>query len=351
MIFEFSRKLLLQLPPETAHHLAIQGLRHFRPTQTISIPDGFSQTVWGRNFSHPVGIAAGFDKDAEAYQALGRLGFSFVEIGSVTPQAQPGNPRPRLFRLKDSGAIINRYGFNSKGMKYVQQLLEKNKHETILGVNLGKNKNSTDYLDDFICGAETLIHHADYLTINLSSPNTPGLRDLQQAEMIEPLLKKLNKLRLNNNPDCPILIKLSPDMEPGEELELLTYLTNSVADGIIVSNTTTSRENLPNLPAHLKTGGLSGKPLQVKSREMLKRAFTTVGLRKPIIASGGISDGEEAYLRICMGASLCQIYTAFVYEGPSILPRILDQIKSCMLRDGYKTISEAKGTYYDKHAE
>ncbi|MDC9607151.1 quinone-dependent dihydroorotate dehydrogenase [Xenorhabdus griffiniae] len=343
--------MLLQLDPETAHHLAILGLRWFAPVQAVCVPDGLSQKVWGKSFSHPVGIGAGFDKDAEAYHALGRLGFSFVEVGSVTPEPQPGNSRPRLFRLKDDGAIINRYGFNSKGMDYVKQRLASNKGDITLGINLGKNKTSTDYMDDFISGAEKLISFADYLTINLSSPNTPGLRDLQQIDTVDPLLRRLNTLRRERKPSCPILIKLSPDMELGAEAELLSYLADSLVDGIIVSNTTTGRDNLSRLPSRMETGGLSGKPLQQKSREMLKRAFTIVGHSKPIIASGGINSGEEAYLRICMGATLCQIYTSFIYEGPSILPTMLKQIKSCMQQDGFNTIDQARGSYYVRRTE
>ncbi|MFJ5395482.1 quinone-dependent dihydroorotate dehydrogenase [Pectobacterium parvum] len=350
MILELCRKMLLRLPPETAHHLAIFSLSRFSYENRIAIPDGVSQTIWNKNFVHPLGIGAGFDKDAEVYNALGKLGFSFVEVGSITPKAQPGNPRPRLFRLKDMGAIINRYGFNSKGMLYAQQRLVEDKKSVILGVNLGKNKGSVDYLYDFMCVAEGLIDYADYLTINLSSPNTPGLRDLQHAETIEPLLEKLHRLRLERKADCPILIKLSPDMEPHDEANLLTYLAGSLVDGLIVSNTTVSRHNFSLVPAKLQTGGMSGKPLQERSRDMLTRVFKVIGYSKPIIASGGIDSGAEAYRRICLGASLCQIYTAFIYEGPAILPKMLAEIEYLMRQDGFQTISQAIGSYYEKHS-
>ncbi|WP_051910660.1 quinone-dependent dihydroorotate dehydrogenase [Pectobacterium brasiliense] len=350
MILELCRKTLLRLPPETAHHLAIFSLSRFSYENRIAIPDGVSQTIWNKNFVHPLGIGAGFDKDAEVYNALGKLGFSFVEVGSITPKAQPGNPRPRLFRLKDMGAIINRYGFNSKGMLYAQQRLVEDKKNVILGVNLGKNKDSVDYLYDFMCVAEGLIDYADYLTINLSSPNTPGLRDLQHAETIEPLLEKLHRLRLERKADCPILIKLSPDMEPHDEANLLTYLAGSLVDGLIVSNTTVSRHNFSLVPAKLQTGGMSGKPLQERSRDMLTRVFKVIGYSKPIIASGGIDSGAEAYRRICLGASLCQIYTAFIYEGPAILPKMLAEIEYLMRQDGFQTISQAIGSYYEKHS-
>ncbi|UMO87902.1 quinone-dependent dihydroorotate dehydrogenase [Pectobacterium sp. PL64] len=350
MILELCRKTLLRLPPETAHHLAIFSLSRFSYKNSIAIPDGVSQTIWNKNFVHPLGIGAGFDKDAEAYNALGKLGFSFVEVGSITPKAQPGNPRPRLFRLKDMGAIINRYGFNSKGMLYAQQRLIEDKKNVILGVNLGKNKDSVDYLDDFMCVAEGLIDYADYLTINLSSPNTPGLRDLQHAETIEPLLEKLHRLRLEKKVDCPILIKLSPDMESHDEANLLTYLAGSLVDGLIVSNTTVSRHNFSPVPTMLQTGGMSGKPLQERARDMLTRVFKVIGYSKPIIASGGIDSGAEAYRRICLGASLCQIYTAFIYEGPAILPKMLAEIECLMRQDGFETISQAIGSYYEKHS-
>ncbi len=346
MKFRFYTTCLHILPPEIAHHLSIWGLRYFSPKQSIEIPAGLSQTLWKKKFAHPIGLAAGFDKDAEAYNALGRLGFSFVEVGSITPKAQPGHPRPRLFRLKDNQAIINRYGFNSKGMNYAKRMLENRRDNMILGINLGKNKETVNYLDDFLQVAETLIPYADYLTINLSSPNTPGLRDLQQAEIIEPLLKSLDVLRVEEASGCPIFIKLSPDIAPSEETELLSYLASSIIDGIIVSNTTISRDGLSLSPTSKQSGGLSGKPLQKRARDMLIRVYSTVGRDKPIIASGGINSGVEAYERICMGASLCQIYTAFVYEGPDIISRMLTEMEQCMLRDGYSTIEQAIGSYY-----
>ncbi len=351
MIAELCRKLLLHLEPETAHHLSILGLRLFSPEQRLSPAGGLSQKVWGKTFSHPIGLAAGLDKDAQAFQELAKLGFSFIEIGSVTPAPQPGNPRPRLFRLKKEGGIINRYGFNSRGMAYVRHRLARRTGSMTLGVNLGKNKSSANDMDDFIHGAETLIAYADYLTINLSSSNTPGLRDLQRAEVIDPFLTRLDRVRKNNKPDCSLLLKLSPDMNKEDEAQLFSYLAGSVIDGIIISNTTTSREGLSALPDYLESGGLSGKPLQKKSRDMLCRAFKSLGHSKPLIASGGINSGEEAYLRICMGATLCQIYTAFVYDGPSIIPSMLKQIEHCMLRDGFNSIDQARGSYHVRHAK
>ena len=351
MIADLSRKLLLHLEPETAHHLAIIGLRLFSPEQRVAPAEGLNQQVWGKTFSHPVGLAAGLDKDALAFHELARLGFSFIEIGSVTPAPQPGNPRPRLFRLKDEGGIINRYGFNSRGMDFVRRRLARRSTNMTLGVNLGKNRLSASDMDDFILGAETLIGYADYLTINLSSPNTPGLRDLQRAEIIDPFLERLDRLRNNSKPDCALLLKLSPDMDKGKEEELFCYLQDSVIDGIIISNTTTSREGLGDLSAGLESGGLSGQPLQKKSRGMLCRAYKALGHSKPLVASGGINSGEEAYLRICMGATLCQIYTAFVYEGPSLIPSMLEQIEKGMLRDGFSSLDQARGSYHVKHAE
>ncbi len=351
MIADLSRKLLLHLEPETAHHLAILGLRLFSPKLRVTPADGLSQKVWGKIFSHPIGLAAGLDKDAQAFHELARLGFSFIEIGSVTPAPQPGNARPRLFRLKDEGGIINRYGFNSRGMDFVRRRLAGRNRDMTLGVNLGKNKSSASDMDDFMRGAETLIGHADYLTINLSSPNTPGLRDLQRPEVIAPFLNSLDRLRKTNKPDCALLLKLSPDMDKEEELQLFYYLSDSVIDGVIISNTTTAREGLSDLPACLESGGLSGKPLQKKSRDMLCRAYRALGHSKPLIASGGINSGEEAYLRICMGATLCQIYTAFVYEGPSLIPSMLREIENCMFRDGFSSIDQARGSYHVRNAE
>lgn len=236
-------------------------------------------------------------------------------------------------------------------MAYVRRRLGRRKGDVTLGVSLVKNKSSANDMDDFLNGAETLISYADDLTINLSSPNTPGLRDLQNAEVIDPFLRKLDLLRQESKPDCALLLKLSPDMDAGSESELFSYLSGSVVDGVIISNTTTARDSLRGVPDHLKTGGLSGIPLQEKSRNMLCRAYKSMGHSKPLIASGGINSGEEAYLRIGMGATLCQIYTALIYEGPSIIPSMLKQIEHCVLRDGFTSIDQARGCYYVRHAE
>ncbi|MES1987431.1 MAG: quinone-dependent dihydroorotate dehydrogenase [Pseudomonadota bacterium] len=348
-MLDFYRNWLHRLPAEAAHNLAILGLRYWKPTKRYYDCDSLQQTLWGKHFNHPIGLAAGFDKHAEAYSGLSRLGFSFIEVGSITPLPQPGNPRPRLFRLPENQAIVNRYGFNSKGMDYACRQLASRQCDAILGVNIGKNKDSTSDISDFITAAEVLLPYADYITVNLSSPNTPGLRDLQHQSRIYPLLEQLVKQRALLRPACPILIKLSPDMPPIEEADLLVYLAESPIDGLIVSNTTIDRVMLSALPNHLLHGGISGLPLRNRSRAMLQRAYTILKGRKPIIASGGIDSGEEAYLRICLGASLCQVYTAFIYQGSSLLPKMLSELKQCLLRDGFNNINQAIGSYYAKH--
>ncbi|WP_387691470.1 quinone-dependent dihydroorotate dehydrogenase [Photorhabdus sp. RM71S] len=348
MIERIVHKLLLNIAPEKAHHLSIFLLRFVPIRKKKAKIKSLRLRVFDRYFPHPLGLAAGFDKDAQAYSSLSKLGFSFVEIGSVTPIPQPGNSKPRLFRLKENRAIVNRYGFNSKGIGYVEKRLVGRSRDDFIGVNLGKNKNTTNDMQDFIIGVEKLIDYADYITINLSSPNTPGLRDLQNIDVLEPFIKEIDVIRSIRNKKCKILIKLSPDMDIVQECKLLRYLSTSQVDGLIVSNTTTDRTMLDKVPDHLINGGLSGEPLKLKSREMLKRTYEIVGKKKVIVSSGGIDSGYEAYLRICMGASLCQIYSALIYEGPSIIDKFNQEIESFMIKDGFSTLEEARGSYYAK---
>lgn len=341
-MFRLATSLFHLLPPETAHHLAIKMLRYFPVHNVLTNIDisKLHQEYFGRQFIHPIGLAAGFDKDAEVFDKLGNLGFSFLEIGSVTPEPQPGNPKPRLFRLPECQGIINRYGFNSIGIKKVSENLQRYKKTCITGVNLGKNKNTNE--DDFITGAAALAKYADYLTINVSSPNTPGLRDLQKPEFLKPMLAGIKNIIHQQSLKIPLFVKLSPDMNSSEETELITFLTEENIDGIIISNTTTNKEFAKG-KYRSESGGLSGTPLREPSTAMLRRAYKITQGKILLIGCGGINSGQAAYEKLQAGANLLQLYTAFIYQGPHILPRVITELNNLLDRDGVKNVGEVIG--------
>jgi dihydroorotate dehydrogenase len=328
---------LHKLPPEAAHHAAIKLLRIFPVENVAHNIDTrlLAQELMGLYFSHPLGLAAGFDKDAEVFDKLGQIGFSFVEIGSVTPRPQPGNPKPRLFRLTEQQAIINRYGFNSQGLDCVAENLQRYPRTCITGINLGKNKETVEAIDDFLLGAEKLAAQANYFVINVSSPNTPGLRDLQNPIVLEPIIDGIKKLSA-----VPLLVKISPDMTIEQESALIEFLVKKNIDGIIVSNTTVSRAGVKST----ETGGLSGPPLYELSTVVLKRVYRITQGRIVLIGCGGISSGQDAYEKLCAGADLLQFYTAFIYQGPQVIRRILLELKALFERDGIKNIREIIGS-------
>ncbi|MFU8797618.1 MAG: dihydroorotate dehydrogenase (quinone) [Gammaproteobacteria bacterium] len=311
-------RLLHLLPPELAHDTAIKLLRFFPVKNIIADIDtkDLAQTLLGLHFPHPLGLAAGFDKHGDVSDKLGQLGFSFLEVGSVTPRPQPGNLKPRVFRVPEQHAIINRFGFNSKGLDYMQHKLEKRPRTCITGINLGKNKDSIHAEEDFVLGAQRLDKHADYFTINVSSPNTPGLRDLQTPNALEPIIREIRGVTQK-----PLFVKLSPDMALSQEKTLVEFLAEKI-DGIIVSNTTM-----------VEGGGLSGPPLKQRSTDMLRRVYTITQGRIVLIGCGGISSGADAYEKLCAGAQLLQIYTAFIYQGPAVIRRILLELKALKQRN------------------
>jgi len=345
-MYSFVTQCLHSLPPETAHDISIKMLRYLPVSNVIANLDlnEFSQDLLGMHFTHPIGLAAGFDKHAEVFDKLGRLGFSFVEIGSITPRPQPGNPKPRLFRLTEQQAIINRYGFNSKGLGYAKNQLKKYQRACITGVNLGKNKETINYIDDFLKGAETLIDHADYFTINVSSPNTPGLRDLQTAETLAPIIDGMRAIMEQQSTLVPLFVKISPDMTFAQETALIEFLTEKAVDGIIISNTTIQRNGVEKSIYRSEQGGLSGPPLQSCTTEMLKRAYKITQGRLLLIGCGGIRSGQDAYEKLCAGANLIQLYTAFIYQGPLVLKRILVELKTLFANNNIKNITEIIGS-------
>ncbi|KAL5719253.1 dihydroorotate dehydrogenase (quinone) [Ranunculus cassubicifolius] len=362
------------LDAEVAHVLAIKAAaRGWVPREKRADPSVLGQEVWGRKFSNPIGLAAGFDKNAEAVEGLLGLGFGFVEIGSVTPNPQDGNPKPRIFRLRQEGAIINRCGFNSEGIVSVAKRLgaqhgKRKLAETastsptpddelklhgkagpgILGVNLGKNKTSEDAAADYVQGVHTLAQYADYLVINISSPNTPGLRKLQGRKQLKDLIKKVqdarDEMQWGEEGPPPLLVKIAPDLSK-QDLEDIAQVALALRlDGLIISNTTISRPDaVSGNPVAVESGGLSGKPLLSPSTNVLKQMYILTRGRIPLIGCGGISSGEDAYKKIRAGASLVQLYTGFAYGGPALIPQIKDDLAECLNRDGFKSIGEAIG--------
>lgn len=304
-------------------------------------------------FENPLGIAAGFDKHGEAVEGLDDIGFGFVEIGSVTPESQPGNIHPRVFRLVDDKAIINRYGFNSDGHEAVferlAELREKKNFRGILGINLGKNKISQNASEDYIKGIRRFGPIADYLVINISSPNTPGLRNLQSKKELQNLLTDVIKCRDSFASGTPIFLKLAPDLTAVEKKEIVNVvrLNECRIDGLIISNTTTDRPNLKDEAQSNEVGGLSGAPLNQMSTKMIAEMFKLTGGQIPIIGVGGITSGQDAFEKITAGASLIQIYTSFAYYGPPIVTRIKMDLHILLKQNGYKNVSDAVGTKCD----
>jgi len=333
-MYSLLRALLFRLDPETAHQFTLQLLRigGIEPVYSIlrtlySFPSKPVQ-AFGLTFKNPVGLAAGYDKNAVAIKGLSALGFGHVEVGTVTPKPQPGNPRPRVFRLLEDEAVINRMGFPSQGAKSVRNQLSVigNWRSVIVGVNLGKNKDTPLDIaaEDYVSLMKTFAPLADYLTINISSPNTVGLRRLQGREMLESLLERINVERETWNLKLPILVKISPDLTEGELDDAIGVILEKGMDGIIATNTTLGREGLKSKNQN-ESGGLSGSPLRVRSEAVLRQVVKLVNGKIPIISVGGIMHADDAKRRLGMGANLIQLYTGLVYQGPGLVKRILEQ--------------------------
>lgn len=342
-MYESFRSLLFKLDAEMAHYLTIGALRSPLPMPRSTPHSALEVTVAGLKFSTPLGLAAGFDKDAKAFDRMFDLGFGAVEVGTVTPRSQPGNPSPRLFRLEEDEAVINRFGFNSEGLDAVERRLQKHRGgRGILGVNVGANKDSTDKIADYVIGVERLGRYADYLTINISSPNTPGLRDLQKAEHLSSLIEQV--LRARDRVEAPpIFLKVSPDLTDLEIASISRAVLREGIDGLVVGNTTISRPDELKSSNASQEGGLSGKPLRALALAALRGFRSELGSQVPLIGVGGIASAEDAYERIRSGATLIQLYTALAYSGPSLVSRINNGLVACMQRDGFTSISEAIG--------
>lgn len=336
------------LPPETAHEAALCALSFglLPPAAAVSSPM-LSQPLFGLTFSSPVGLAAGFDKNAAVVDALLAQGFGFVEAGTVTPRPQAGNPRPRLFRLSEDRAIINRLGFNNQGLTAFVKHLRARKSDGIVGANIGKNKDSADAVADYVCGLEAVYPYADYVTINISSPNTPGLRALQQKESLNTLLaalmEKRDLLSLAHGRRLPLMLKVAPDLGASQKEDIATSVMAHRLDGLIISNTTIARPPSLKSPLASQQGGLSGGPLFAFSTETLKDFYRLTQGKIPLIGVGGISSAEDAYQKVRAGASLVQLYTALIYQGFGLVRNIQLGLVRLLQQDGFTHIHQAVG--------
>lgn len=340
-MFQTLRPWLFRLDPERAHRLTIAALK--TGLAPVAAPDDpiLATTLAGMVLPNPVGLAAGFDKDAEVPDAMLRLGFGFVEIGTVTPRPQQGNPQPRLFRLAEDAAVINRMGFNNAGLEQaVLRLKAREKRPSIVGANVGANKDSEDRIADYAAGVRATAPHAAYLTINISSPNTPGLRRLQDGPALADLLART--LAARGAIETPMFVKVAPDLTPGEIDTIARTAIDAGVDGLIVANTTISRPALTS-PFAGETGGLSGRPLAPLAMAALQGFAAATGGRLPLVAAGGIDSGAEAYARIRAGASAVQLYSALVYGGPGLVGRIKSDLAALLRRDGFGSVAAAVG--------
>ena len=344
----FSLPLLRWFDPEDAHRMAIQGLKLLPPGRPRPDDAKLAVRAFGLNFPNPIGMAAGFDKSAEAPDALLRLGFGFVEIGTVTPKPQSGNPRPRLFRLERDEAVINRMGFNNNGAEAVlRRLASRANHGGIVGVNVGANKDSVDRVADYVRLIETFAPVASYFTVNVSSPNTPGLRNLQQAAALDDLLAKVIDARervRQNAGDSPVLLKIAPDLSLNELDDVVHIARSRRVDGMIVANTTIGRPStLREQSRAREQGGLSGRPLFRLSTRMVAETYVRAEGAFPLIGVGGIDSGGAALTKIRAGASLIQLYSSLIYKGLGLVDAIKNDLSSTLLRTGRDSLSEIVG--------
>jgi dihydroorotate dehydrogenase len=343
--YALAAPLLRALDPEAAHRLTLQALGlGLGPRAKTPDPPTLAQAVFGLTFSNPLGLAAGFDKDAEAADAMLGLGLGFVEAGTVTPRPQSGNPRPRLFRLTQDAAVINRMGFNNRGYDAAcARLIARRARPGIVGINIGANKDSGEPVQDYCTGLERFGPYAAYITVNISSPNTPGMRGLQAKAPLEKLLSALADTRARLTLKRPILLKIAPDLDDDALADIVTLALQYGLDGLIVSNTTVTRPGTLKSVHARETGGLSGAPLMTMATAMLAKTARLAGGRLILIGAGGVGSGADAYAKIKAGASLVQLYTALVYQGPALVPRIKAELAALLAADGFASVSEAVG--------
>ncbi len=345
-MFSNLRSLIFKLDPETAHSLAIKSLK-FNIVSNILDQDKnnplFKTKLFNKNLENPIGMAAGFDKNAEVYNSLFNLGFGFVEVGTITPLKQYGNPKPRVFRLVEDKALINRLGFNNFGAKNIFDRIKSNSQIGLLGINIGPNKNTKNRLNDYVECLNTFHSVADYFAINISSPNTEDLRSFHEQKKLNELLQTIIKEKKILNSNTPIAVKISPDIDDQEINKISEVLLNHDIEAIIVSNTSEStRDNLRNIQRHQK-GGLSGKPIEKKSTKLISKFYKILNGRIKIIGVGGVDSGKGVYEKFLAGANFVQLYTGMIYRGPNIVNMIKKELKELLLKDGVKNFSEIIG--------
>ncbi len=341
---------LHKLDPERAHRLAIRGLgMGLSPRRQNDRWARLKTTLATLTLPNPLGLAAGFDKNAEALPGLQKLGFGWLEVGTITPRPQAGNPKPRIFRLSSDQAVINRLGFNNQGLEAAKRrLAQRHPDDGIIGANIGANRDSDDPVQDYVTCLASLYPHADYFTINVSSPNTPGLRDLQGRErltrLLGALIERREALQQEHGEKKPLFLKIAPDLTPDDEADIAEVALEQKIDALIIANTTLGRpDSLTHHSRHEK-GGLSGLPLFQRSTAQIGRFHELVGGTLPLIGVGGIDSGETAYAKIKAGATALQLYTGFIYGGPRLVPRILEDLDKLIAADGFTTLAEAVGS-------
>ena len=344
-MFNILRPLIFKFSPEVAHSLAIKALKlnnipYSKPKDNHILETTFCE----KKLSSPIGVAAGFDKNAEVYNPLFNLGFGFVEVGTITPKPQFGNPKPRVFRLEEDEALINRLGFNNSGSEQISQTIKENNKKGFLGINIGPNKDSKDRVEDYLICFRKFYNLADYITINISSPNTENLRDFHKQDELNSLIDKLKNEKKELNSNIPLAIKVSPDLNDDQINEVSKIIMEQEIGIIIVSNTTDkNRENLKNINK-LEKGGLSGKPIEKISNEAISKFYKILKDKTKIIGVGGVSNGQDAFEKITSGATLVQLYTGMVYRGPRIASKISKELIDLLKNKGFKNVSEAIGT-------
>ena len=344
-MFNILRPLIFKFSPEVAHSLAIKALKlnnipYSKPKDNHILETTFCE----KKLSSPIGVAAGFDKNAEVYNPLFNLGFGFVEVGTITPKPQFGNPKPRVFRLEEDEALINRLGFNNSGSEQISQTIKENNKKGFLGINIGPNKDSKDRVEDYLICFRKFYNLADYITINISSPNTENLRDFHNQDELNLLIDKLKNEKKELNSNIPLAIKVSPDLNDDQINEVSKIIMEQEIGIIIVSNTTDkNRENLKNINK-LEKGGLSGKPIEKISNEAISKFYKILKDKTKIIGVGGVSNGQDAFEKIISGATLVQLYTGMVYRGPRIASKISAELIDLLKNKGFKNVSEAIGT-------
>ncbi len=346
-MFSFLRPFIFNLDPETAHDLAIKSLKYNvlpKSLFTVEDEDILSTKLFGKIIDNPIGLAAGFDKSAEVYNEIFKIGFGFVEVGTVTPKKQYGNQKPRVFRLEKDQALINRLGFNNDGSDAIKKRIEHNAPDGLLGINIGPNKDTDNMYDDFLSCAKTFFPIGDYITINISSPNTEGLRNFHEKENLEKLLIKINEIRKESNFKKSFLLKISPDLDESSVNNIVDLSLKNNINGIILTNT--SDKNRDKLIDNQKNekGGLSGQPIKDLSTKIIKKFYKKLNGKIPIIGVGGVDSGNAAFEKIAAGASAIQLYTGMIYKGPMIVKEIKKGLIIKLNEKGFKNISEAVGS-------